>query len=251
MTNQYQEYNKHFEPGEYLPFDEIDFSIIINEIKKLPFFMDDTCLGMQAINVGIVDNVIAQYEKLLLDYYWRDDDTVNLVLTISALSQMWVYNLYEVLRLWKERYSDFKQLKELDDDPDTKNVTNNQKKRLEERYEKMVDDDPLNMTVITRKAQLKNYKSKPEYRDLIENTWDELGAVFSMVNVYRINLAKHEAPKKSNIIPRNPGVPRINIWCGAIDHDLIEHDGSYRTMNRRDIADALRLCLAKLNLQPV
>ena len=89
MTNQYQEYNKHFEPGEYLPFDEIDFSIIINEIKKLPFFMDDTCLGMQAINVGIVDNVIAQYEKLLLDYYWRDDDTVNLVLTIFAYHQNW------------------------------------------------------------------------------------------------------------------------------------------------------------------
>ncbi|MCK9395376.1 MAG: hypothetical protein M0Q44_07280 [Methylobacter sp.] len=247
MTNPYQEYNKHFSQGEYLTFDEIDFSIIINGMRKLPFYEDDTFLKMQATDIGIIDSVIAQYEHSLFDAYNRDEDTANLVLITSALSQMWIYSLYEVLRLWKERYFDFQCLKELDDDPQTQNVSKHQKDKLKERYGKILDDDPLNMTVRIRKEQRELYINNATYRDAIENTWNELRKVFEMVNIYRINLAKHEAPKKSRMIPRAPGRPRINMWCGAIDHELIETDGTYRIMNRRDIADALRLCLSKLN----
>lgn len=248
MTNRYQEYNKHFSQNEYLPFNEIDFSIIINKMRSLPFYKDDICLKMQATNIGITDSVITQYEQSLFDTYNRDGDTSNLVLITSAFSQMWVYSLYEVLRLWKERYFDFKNLKELEDNPQTSNVSNQQKAKLNDRYGKMLDDDPLNMTVMIRKKQLKCYKENVTYRDAVINTWAELDKVFSMVNIYRINLAKHEAPKRSHIIPRSPGTPKINIWCGAIDHELIEADGSYRIMNRRDIADALRQCLSTLNL---
>lgn len=239
----YNDYNKYFSQGEYSNYEEINFSILINGMKKLPFYKDDVALGMQAMNIGITDSVITQYEYSMLDAFNKDEDTKNLMLITSAFSQMWIYSLYEVLRLWKERCSDFKNLKELDDNPQSTTISKSQRDKLKNRYEKILDDDPLNIAVITRKDQLKRYKNNADYRDLIDDTWGKLSGVFRDIELYRINLAKHEAPKKSNVIPRSPGIPRMNEWCGAIDHELIEHDGSYRKMNRRDIADKLRLCL--------
>ena len=61
-----------------------------------------------------------------------------------------------------------------------------------------------------------------------------------MIEMFRMNLAKHCAPGKDGTIPRAPGYGRINRWCGAMDFELIENDGSYTIMNRRDIADAIR-----------
>ena len=66
-----------------------------------------------------------------------------------------------------------------------------------------------------------------------------------MTELFRMNLAKHSAPGKDRVIPRAPGYGRINRWCGAMDYELIEKDGYYTTMNRRDIADALRKTLGK------
>lgn len=36
-----------------------------------------------------------------------------------------------------------------------------------------------------------------------------------------LNLAKHCAPGKDNIIPKSPGYARINDWCGAMDYQLL------------------------------
>jgi hypothetical protein len=108
----------------------------------------------------------------------------------------------------------------------------------------MPDDDPLNLAIEVRKEQLKKYKSEPEYRQLIEQSWTRIEGVYRITELFRINLAKHRAPGSDGVIPRAPGYGRINNWCGAMDYELIEKDGYCTTMNRRNIADALSGCLS-------
>lgn len=107
------------------------------------------------------------------------------------------------------------------------------------------DDDPINLTVGVRKRQLLHYKDDESYRSKIDETWEKIELVYRMTELFRMNLAKHNAPGKDSAILRAPGYGRVNGWCGAIDYELIEENGFYTTMNRRDIAVALRAALEK------
>lgn len=215
----------------YVPWGQIDFSIITMGVKHLPFFEDDVYLGMQAMNVGVADSVVTQYEyELLREYLEIEKTPLETALAVSALSQMWVFGLYEVLRMWRDRRYQFDKL--------FKNGG------IDPKIEDMPDDDPMNLTLEVRKDQLKRYRDQSEYRQTIENAWSRIEGVYRMAELFRINLAKHCAPGKDGVIPRAPGYGRINNWCGAMDYELIEKDGYYTTMNRRDIADAFRRSLS-------
>jgi hypothetical protein len=61
-----------------------------------------------------------------------------------------------------------------------------------------------------------------------------------MIGAFRMNLAKHEAPGRKGLSVPAPGYERINSLCGAMDFEIHLKDGSFRTINRREIADALR-----------
>jgi hypothetical protein len=216
----------------YQMWDDLDFSIITMGMKWLPFFEDDIYLGMQAMNVGIADSVITEREYALLRELFELEKTpLESAMAVSALSQMWVYGLYEVLRMWRDRRYQFEKLRS--------------NGGIDPKIDSMPDDDPLNITVEIRKKQLLRFKDDPKYREDIESTWLKLEPIYRMTELFRINLAKHCAPGKDGAIPRAPGYGRINHWCGAMDYELIEKDGYYSIMNRRDIADALRACLKK------
>jgi hypothetical protein len=71
-------------------------------LRRLP--LCDHYLGMQALNLNIVDNFLERQEAQLLAEYMEDERTpFPAVLFVSALSQMWVFALYEFLRTWRER----------------------------------------------------------------------------------------------------------------------------------------------------
>lgn len=225
------------EPGDeipYRPIDKLDFSLITSGMKWLPFFEDDLYLGMQAMNVGIVDSIITQQEYALLREWIEIERTPGgTAMAVSAMSQMWIYGLYEVLRLWRDRRYQFSKLFD--------------NGGVDLKISSMPDDEPVNLTIETRKKQLLRFKQDSSYRDQIENTWAHIEPVYRMTELYRINLAKHAAPGKDSVIPRSPGYGRINRWCGSLDNELIDKDGYYITMNRRDIAEALRGAIEKAN----
>ena len=111
----------------------------------------------------------------------------------------------------------------------------------------MPEDEPVNLTIETRKKQLLRFKQDSCYRNRIEKTWANIEPVYRMAELYRMNLAKHAAPGKDSVIPRSPGYGRINRWCGSLDNELIDKDGHYVTMNRRDIAEGLRAAIEMAN----
>ena len=123
-----------YDDAQYASWNELDFRIVTMGMKKLPFFEDDPYLGMQAMNVGITDSVITQHEYALLHEYREIEKTpLESAMAVSALSQMWVYGLYEVLRMWRDRQFQFHKLL--------------QAGGIDPKIKSMSDDDPLNLTV--------------------------------------------------------------------------------------------------------
>lgn len=216
--------------GEYFPIEEIDFSIIANDFRFLPFYRDDLFLGMQAMNIGIIDPNITQNEYNLLETYIEKERTPSFeAMTVGAFSQMWIFALYEVLRLWRDRKYEFSKL--------FKNGG------VEVKLKALSDDDEMNITLLDRRRQLEKYSDDQSFRDEIEHCWEQLEPVYRMVELFRMNMAKHAAPGKSNAIPMAPGYGRINMLCGALDYELIIDRGTYELLNRRDVADNLRSAL--------
>ncbi len=214
----------------YASWDDLDFSVLTMGMKWLPFFEDDLYLGMQAMNVGIVDSVITEYEYALLREWFEIERTpTEMAMAVSAMSQMWIYGLYEVLRMWRDRRFEFNKLR--------------QSGGIDLKVSSMPDDDPINLTITVRREQLLRFKDDDAYRARIEKTWERIEPVYRMIELFRMNLAKHCAPGKDGAVPRAPGYGRINRWCGAMDYELIDKDGYYMNLNRRDIADALRACV--------
>ncbi len=185
------------------------------------------------MNVGIVDSVVTEHEYALLREYNELEKTPGeSAMAVSALSQMWIYGLYEVLRMWRDRRFQFSKLLESGG--------------IDLKLENLPEDDPLNLTVEIRRRQLERFRDDSIYRDQIDATWQKLEPVYRMTELFRINLAKHCAPGKDGMVPRAPGYGRINRWCGAMDYELIDKAGYYHYMNRRDIADALRKTLKEV-----
>ena len=100
--------------------------------------------------------------------------------------------------------------------------------------------DGMNMTKNVKKRQIERYRDDEDFRKRSRNEWALFEPVYRMVELLRMNLAKHAAPGKDTMLPRMPGYGRINPFCGAMDFEVINNDGSYYTLNRRDVADALR-----------
>lgn len=216
--------------GSYEHLDQIDFSIITSKMKWLPFFNEDLFLGMQVMNVGVVDAHVTQYEYALLQEYIEIERTPSFsAMNVSALSQMWIFALYEVLRVWRQRHYEFDKL--------FKNGG------IDSKIEHWEKDAEMNLALLDRIRQIKEYRDNEKYRDCVNKMWVEFEEVYRMVELFRMNLAKHVAPGKNNVIPRAPGYGRINMFCGSMDYELISKEGYYRYLNRRNIADTLRLCI--------
>lgn len=221
----------------YVGWNQLDFGIITMGIKRLPFFEDDLYLGMQGMNVGVVDSVITQQEYALLKEWFEIERTpTEMAMAVSALSQMWIYGLYEALRMWRDRRFQFNKL-----------LSNG---GIDPKLESMAEGEPSNMTVEVRMRQLKRFQNEETYRHRIDETWEKIEPVYRLTELFRMNLAKHCAPGKDGIVPRAPGYGRINRWCGAMGYELVEGDGSYSYLNRRDIADALRNVLTDKESKP-
>lgn len=229
IRESYEDYEEHDELP-YVAETQIDFSIITMGLKRLPFFQDDTYLGMQAMNVGVVDALITKQEYALLRKQFDDEITpTDLAYTISALSQMWIFAVYEVLRMWRDRRFEFTKLA----------VSGG----INTKLDALDSNDDMNATIEVRKRQLIKYRDDASYRQEVESVWSKLEPVYRMIELFRMNLAKHAAPGKDSVMPRAPGYGRINRWCGSMDYELIDKEGYYSTMNRRDIADVLRTTL--------
>jgi hypothetical protein len=200
---------------------------------------DDIYLGLQAQNIARVEmSVIRRWESEVLDE--QEDDPGSYqgpkYRELMALSQMWVFGLYEFLRTWRQRaralmqfeekYNKFATLAERD--AYLKDIVEkaNDKARLATRFPVFYPDH------VAKIADPDFMKSVRAYRDEINVLYDELSAV-------RMPAAKHELPKTPGgeaLIADAPGIGLPDKATGSICWSVLVGDRQL-TIVRRDLAD--------------
>lgn len=84
--------------------DDRDDEVELHEVLRGLPLLDDLFLGMQAMNVDLVGGYLDELEGRLLEEYVELERTpFQSAMFVSALSQMWVFAVYELLRTWRQR----------------------------------------------------------------------------------------------------------------------------------------------------
>jgi hypothetical protein len=198
---------------------------------------DDLWLGMQAQNIAIVDHIIRQFEQQALQRYYAEDSfSIADLAPLSAVSQMWVFALYEFLRTWMQRASKligyFEKLA-AQKTPEEREaymqkITDEAKERA-----KHIRIAPQFYTVhVGRVGNSDFIKGIREYRDEIKH-------LFRSVEAIRLPLAKHEmaGSKSEKFMAEAPGYGRVDTQTGSMYWQINLPDGYVDVINRHNLAD--------------
>jgi hypothetical protein len=222
--------------------DEVHEEPTLNEVlRELPL-LDDLFLGMQAMNVDLVDGYLEDLEaQLLQEYMANDRPPIPSMMVVSALSQMWVFAVYELLRTWRQRAREIMQwgerLGRLGEEERETAVT----AKLEEIEARAAQarDAEFRWQVFERAADAQFVK---ELRSAMNRT--EL--TFRDIEALRMTLAKHELPRQHGTYAGAPGYARIDMSNGSFSWQVELGDDEVTLLSRRGLADALR-AVAKPN----
>jgi hypothetical protein len=197
---------------------------------------DDLWLGMQVRNIAIVDMmVVREIEKENLDGYVENDKpTMHVIMLLSAVSQMWLFSLYEFMRTWREK---------------AKHIIS-----TAEEYRSVLPRKRAKFleTVLTNaEGKLKFVKVAPNFygRQLakitddafvasVQKYFDDTDGLFHQVEEVRMSLAKHEVARKRGFAAEAPGYGRMSYYTGAIYWQYMTKYGSLEKADRREISNA-------------
>lgn len=210
-------------------------------LRRLPL-LDELFLGMQAMNIDLVDDFLeGQEAQLLRDYVEAERTPIPAALFVSALSQMWVFAVYELLRTWRQRVQEIlkwaKTLEALDGDERQAAVA--QKRQEIERRASEARDADLRWQLFERADDAR-------FVDELRSAIDRAELVFHAVEAVRVTLAKHEVPRREGVYAAAPGYARIDMSNGSMQWQLELGRNEIEIVSRRGLADALR-ALAKQN----
>jgi len=200
---------------------------------------DDVYLGLQAQNIARVEmSVLRRWESDVLDEQETDPGNYQgpKYRELLALSQMWVFGVYEFLRTWRQRARFLKQFEDKYKQLSTPAERNaylkdldskvRDKARLATRFPVYYSDH------VAKIADPVFMKSVRSYCDETEELWLQLSAV-------RMPAAKHELPKKygqNPLIADAPGIGLPDRATGSILWQVLR-DNKQTTIMRRDLAD--------------
>ncbi|MGB5086079.1 MAG: hypothetical protein WBO09_16100 [Methylocystis silviterrae] len=203
--------------------------------SEIPFCMDDVWLGMQARNIAVVDlTIIREIEgQALAAYMERERTPSDILLPLSALSQMWVFSLYEFLRTWRQRaraivrihQAGYELSEEKRDDYFKQQVESAKAKEGHVKFALALPSD------FVAKA------SDEEFIRSVENYRDKTEGLFHEAEALRVTLAKHEIPKTKGFVAEAPGYGRMEYLNGSMYWFIVLNDGSQLKVCRRELAD--------------
>lgn len=187
---------------------------------KLPLF-DDLFLSMQGQNVMLVDLYLRDLERDLLRELIEIERTpFPATLVVSALSQMWIFAVYELLRTWRQRVKD---LKHDAQKPAVAQQSGNSK-----------------LAGMYYQGQLAHLRKKPTYAKELDRAVSRMEPLFRRIEALRMNLAKHEVPKLHGVPAMAPGYGRIDGMTGSISWQVDLGNNLVDLVSRRSLADQLK-----------
>jgi hypothetical protein len=196
---------------------------------------DDLWLGMQARNIAIVDQtVIRDIEReALAAFAERDKTPSDILLVLSALSQMWIFSLYEFLRTWRQRADEFLKIgNEISKLPDSERTAFIAKavRKAEEKEKFILVAPKFYSEHVAQLSDTSFIAALIAYRDKTEH-------LFRSVEALRMNIAKHEVPKTDGYIAEAPGYARMSYHTGALYWHVTLKDRSQIRVDRREISN--------------
>lgn len=216
------------EGPSYRPPEEIGASELRDALGRLHLFADDPYLRMQAFNLALMDQAATNLEYDVLRKLDQEEATpIPEAAFLSALSQMWIFAAYELMRTWRQRARNI--IKWSESGGLTLKLA---------QYEKQTGYRHFGRQF--RAMQIKRVLADPSIVDEIRKDLRLIHMLFGQMEAVRVSLAKHEVKGRKNSVALMPGYGRINRWCGSLDFELENGVYSIGTISRRDIADAIR-----------
>ncbi|MGH9713562.1 MAG: hypothetical protein ACRD5M_09720 [Candidatus Acidiferrales bacterium] len=194
---------------------------------NLPLF-EDLFLNMQGQNIMLVDFYLQDLERDLLREYIEIERTpFPATLIVSALNQMWIFALYELLRTWRQRVRDLRQEAAKAALPAPVNGE---------------DAEPAlkELALVYRQSQLKRLRDEPGFSGEVNAAYDRIEPLFRRIEALRMNLAKHEVPKMKGVPALAPGYGRIDMMSGSMVWQVDLGNMTVDMVSRRSLADQLR-----------
>lgn len=225
------DFEQEFEPGYEDP-EHIKWHALRAALDSLVLF--DPYLGMQATNLGVVDEFITSLEYTTL----REDDEnrdISALVFLNAQSQMWIFGVYELLRTWRSRVKDVLKWHENGGLPLKIKALRKEKGFLHAGEQMLAD-------------QLESVQSDPAIIGRIREDLRMTHILFGQIEFLRVSLAKHEVSGKAKALAFAPGYGRINMWCGALDYEMSAGRVILGVINRRNIADGIRKFLDRSDI---
>ncbi|MHA6264453.1 hypothetical protein ACXYMO_14710 [Arenibacterium sp. CAU 1754] len=198
---------------------------------------DDLWLGMQARNIAFVDFTVLRgiESEAAQAYIERERTPTDVLLPLSALSQMWIFSVYEFLRTWRQRARNI--LKTAD-----KVAAIDHKGRpaaVLEVVEAAKAKERMVRVAPTWHSQHLKKVDDEEFVSSIREYWDFSDAIFREAEALRVTLAKHEVPKTPGLVAEAPGYGRMNHFTGSMYWFVTLKDDIQIQVDRRKLGNNL------------
>lgn len=208
------------------PEDVDESSALLAALGDLPLF-DDMYLRMQAQNIAMVNAHLINLEHDMYRKYMETDRTpVPEALFTSAISQMWIFSVYELLRTWRQRTQELLR----------------HAGRFRQGTETAVEvprgevDIRVNYPYI---HALSRAEKDDAFLAEIKETNEKLEPTFREIEGVRVTLAKHEIPKGRGMKAANVGYARIDPLSGSMNYFFQDNEGFSNVVSRAKIVERL------------
>jgi hypothetical protein len=207
--------------------DDIQAFELATALRGLVVLDDDPYLRMQAINISIVDKWLMTLETKVRIARFNEEKDYETEVFLSAITQMWLFAVYELLRTWRERAKDIQ-----------KWAANGGISLKIATLEKDRGFRHLAQEAFT--DLLKRVAADPTVLSSIADDLARTHVLFGHLEFLRVALAKHEISGKAKQLAYAPGVGRIDSLTGSIAYELSKGRIILAELKRRDVADGLR-----------
>jgi hypothetical protein len=202
-------------------------------LHTFPLF-DELFLSMQLTNLDIVDRFLRDQEKALLADYMDSERTPPWATLVSALSQLWVFGVYELLRTWRQRSrSVLRWAKEFKATPPEQKEA-----RLVAKKQEIVERSTAwSGAAVFHWTDYERVAKDEQFSQRLREAFDRTERLFRRIEALRISLAKHELPGAVGSFAVAPGYGRIDMGNGSILWEIVLRGNEVDQVSRREIAD--------------
>ncbi len=218
---------------------------IIEVFEQLPLFRS-LYLYMQLQNIDIVDSYLERLEADLLPEYIELEHLSPSFVFVSAISQLWVFGIYELLRTWRQWIGELiaygEELEELSKESKGEEA---RVRRIEDQKTKLREAASLSLNDVFYNKSFIEIETSPSCLKELRWARDLVLPLFRRVELLRVTLAKHEVPKTKGKRAYMPGYARIDMTTGSLYWPVLLKNGTDDSISRRSLADQCRQLLQR------